>query len=234
MSVRDLEAVLRGYDESADPRSERFQAALILLASTIFGHNVDLLARRTGIARPLVARVARRLIDNGVWQSGNTAVSWAIGDEPGVVFWNDVAVAEGRMCRRIGPDGETEWAPPGFWNKNFQFVDAEADSRLSSTYHNANAPEPVADKPVAASEPPAAVPVRTRPDSAVPPQRRTAWLDDLEEVELIGASASTDPGTVVAGPLPADGPAEELPASRRLLTTVPSLDELFGNVTWIG
>jgi hypothetical protein len=239
MSVRDLEEMLRGYEASGDPRSERYQSALILLASTMYGQNVDLLARRTGIPRPLVSRVARRLIDNGVWQSGSTAVSWAVGEEPGEAFWNDVGVAEGRMCRRNGTDGETEWAPAGFWNKSFQFVDPEADGRLSSTYHNAGAPEPVipAKEPAAGvvPEPEPAVPARTGPTSAVPRNEpRSPWLDDLQDVEVIGVSASTDPGTVVAGPLPTDAPPEELPASRRLLTTVPSLDELFGNVTWIG
>lgn len=240
MSVRELEDLLRGHDSAGDPRSERFQSALILLASAIYGHNVDLLARRTGISRALVARVARRLIDNGVWQAGRIAASWTVSDGPGEAFWNDVSVAEGRMCRRATPEGVVEWAPAGFWNKNFQFVDAEADARLSSTYHDPNRPGPVvaadepAEPPVAGAVP-ADVPAAANPGP--PPLRnetRPVWLDEGDVVELIGVSAATEAGTVVAGPLPADGPPEEIPAGRRLLTTVPSLDELFGNVTWIG
>lgn len=235
-SVRELEEILNGHAAEIQPRSEKYQAALLLLAGAVHGHNVDLLSRRTGIARPLVARVARRLIDNGVWQAGKTVADWAVATPLDEAFWNDLAVAEGRMCRRVNEDGSTEWAPAGFWNKNFQFVDPESDARLSSTYLDANptvpAPEtPESDEPrietIAASNADAA-----ERDSE-PTGKPTLWLEPSDD-ETVGAAAGVDGGTVVAGPVPSDKPVEALPPGRRLLTTVPSLDELFGNVTWIG
>lgn len=133
-SVDELRARIRRYNSGLDPDTETFRAALILLAGFDCRQNVELLARRTGFDRAFVSRCARRLIDNGVWAAGRTLADWSPLDPASGTFWNDVAVAEGKMCRRTREDGSFEWAPAGFWNKNFQFVDPDAESRLGNLY----------------------------------------------------------------------------------------------------
>jgi hypothetical protein len=163
-----------------------------------------------------VARVVRRLIDNGVWQSGGTFVDWSIEDEASGTFWNDVAVAEGKMCRRVGPGGQIEWAPAGFWNKSFQFVDPEADRRLANLYLDPNRSETGA--PVDAGN------------------AASALADDSSTLpEQIGDAAADPYATQVVGPLPAADTGSEPPRSKPgSVAAVPTLDELFGSVVWIG
>ena len=97
-------------------------AALILLAASWIGQNVDRLARFTGVRRDVVARCARRLVDNGVWQEGSTVSLWVDNPADAESFRADAAVAAGRLCRRIGENGEMEWAPQGYWRKQYDYV----------------------------------------------------------------------------------------------------------------
>ena len=133
-AIAKISARIRRYNPDVDPNSDTFKAAVLLLAALEYGQNIDVLARRTGFDRSLVARCVRRLIDNGVWQSGRAVTEWSPADEACGSFWNDVAVAEGKMCRRAAADGSLEWAPAGFWNKNFHFVDAGAANRQNNLY----------------------------------------------------------------------------------------------------
>lgn len=116
--------------------SDEFAAAAVLVAGSEVGHNIDRIARLTGVDRENVARMARRLVDNGVWVSGNTVSHWR--DNPGdvVSFRRDVAVAEGRLCRRMDEFGQLEWAPQGYWRKEFEYAGAKADlSSHAVRYH---------------------------------------------------------------------------------------------------
>ena len=183
-TVRDFEARIRHYNSDLQPSDPTFRAAVILLAGLEYGHNIDLLARKTGYDRAFVARTARRLIDNGVWKSGVTVADWSSSDEASGTFWNDVAVAEGKMCRRIGGDGRIEWAPAGFWNKSFQYVDPGADKRLDTLYLDA-VPEGSAEAPAEAS--------RAAAETAAPEPAAEATI-------IIG------PNAPVAGAKPGDAP----------------------------
>jgi len=217
-TIRDFETRIHRYNSDLERDSLTFKAALILMASTEFGHNVDVLARRTGLDRSLVARVARRLIDNGVWNAGVTVADWRCTDEASGTFWNDVAVAEGKMCRRIGPSGSIEWAPAGFWNKNFQFIEPDEEKSLAARYLDATP----ADGGDEAAEPPGEdVPADPAPDLDAAPEDRDSGPSDL----------ATELETEVVGPLPGPPAVASHP---RKPATVPDLDDLFGNVVWIG
>lgn len=135
-SIASLEARVRRYNSDIDAGSARFRAAVLLLAAAEFGRNIDALSRRTGYPRGFVAQCARRWIDNGVWTPQGLVTEWSPADEASGAFWNDVAVAEGKLCRRVNADGEIEWAPPGFWNKSYEFIDAAAKSQLGTVYRD--------------------------------------------------------------------------------------------------
>lgn len=125
--------------------SPAFQAAVVLLTGPAVRFNIDLLTRRTGLARGSVAVFARRLIDNGVWTAGAADYPWTGPGDPR--FWNDVAVAQGRLCRRRGSDGAVEWAQAGAWHKPYEYVDA-GGPELAVAYRAPDrtppAPEPAA------------------------------------------------------------------------------------------
>jgi hypothetical protein len=209
--IREFEARIRHYNSDLQPADPAFRAAVILLAGLEYGHNIDQLARRTGYDRALVARIARRLIDNGVWKSGVTVADWSSSDEASGTFWNDVAVAEGKMCRRIGGDGRIEWAPAGFWNKNFQFVDPGADKRLDTLYLDALPEGQQQTTDAAATAEPT-------------PPGHTATAETADD--LTPATTVIGP----AGPESAKPGKPDTPGSPR----VPRLDEVFRDVIWIG
>lgn len=222
MTVSDFEARIRRYNSDLEHDSVTFRAAVILLAGLEFGHNIDRIARRTGYDRAFVARVARRLTDNGVWKAGVTVADWSSSDEASGTFWNDVAVAEGKMCRRIGAGGQIEWAPAGFWNKDFHYVAAGTGKELSTQYFDPN-------QDVDNSE-----------DGDVEKSARNvddAFLigddADADSPEPLIVGASDDQPEIVEthiiGPLP--GATIPLPSAN---STVPPLDDLFRDVVWIG
>jgi hypothetical protein len=156
---------VRRYNSDIDPDSERFRAAVLLLAAFDVGQNIDTLSRKTGFNRAFVSKVARRLIDNGVWSGGRTVSDWSATDEAsGFAFWNDVGVAEGRLCRRRNESGAIEWAPAGYWNKSYDFT-GNGDG-LSARYHDPSRP---VVEPVMTSEPEA----RPAPSPSTPEQPRT-------------------------------------------------------------
>lgn len=97
----------------------RFRAAVLLLAGPGFRFNIDRMAGRTQTPRALVAACTRRLFDNGVWQPDGALYAWMSPDDP--QFWDDVGVAEGRLCRRLDELGRIEWAPAGVWRKAYAF-----------------------------------------------------------------------------------------------------------------
>lgn len=140
---------MRRYNSDIDPQSDSFKAAVLLLAAVDYGQNIDILARRTGVERSFVAKCARRLIDNGVWVSGQMVTEWSPEDEASGSFWNDVAVAEGKLCRRTDPRGQIEWAPAGYWKKSYEFVDTANAQSLSTVYRDpavAGAPDVEAEE----------------------------------------------------------------------------------------
>jgi hypothetical protein len=196
---------IRRYNSDIDSRGDTFRAAVLLLAAAEFGQNIDLLSRCTGFDRSFVARCARRLTDNGVWVSGATVADWSSADEASGTFWNDVAVAEGKMCRRtVG--GNVEWAPAGFWNKSFHFTDPGSEKRLGNKYLDPM-PEPAEttqDAPEMIGE------VRDAEPAADP-----GTTNDPEAVDELDPAASSESAN-----------APTLP--------VPTLDRVFQDVIWIG
>ncbi len=209
--MREIEAKIRRYNADLPPSSPTFKAAVLLFCGLEFGHNIDALSRRTSYERPFVARIARRLIDNGVWKCGVTVADWSSSDEASGTFWNDVAVAEGKMCRRIGPDGRIEWAPAGFWNKSFHFVDPEADQKLAAVYFDSGraGTEESVNGAVERLDTVAAQPSAAEPEPLL--------VDEAEE-HLSPEPTETVPETVTG----------------RRESGVPRLDELFRDVVWIG
>lgn len=163
------------------PDSPTFAAAVILLCAEDAGCNIERLARRTGIPRQQISACARRLFDNGVWVDGRAEYAWK--DPRETEFWNDVAVAEGRFCRRRDELGRMEWAEAGAWRKAYDYVRAgtslNGTAVLYLTDEPAPAPQPepemvarpavTAPSRVRAPRPalrqPARVPARVRPDA---------------------------------------------------------------------
>lgn len=121
-SLAAVRARIAAMNPDLERESATCNAAVILLAGVQLSHNVDRLARFSGLPRDEVARCARRLVDNGVWRDGNTIGRWVDDAADVESFWADVAVAEGLLCRRIGEDGQLEWAPQGYWRKHFDYV----------------------------------------------------------------------------------------------------------------
>jgi hypothetical protein len=222
LNVTDFEARIRRYNSDLEHDSIAFRAAVILLAGLEFGHNIDRIARRTGYDRAFVARVARRLTDNGVWKGGVTVADWSSSDEASGTFWNDVAVAEGKMCRRIGAAGQIEWAPAGFWNKDFQYVASDAGKELSTQYFD---PQQDVDNPRKGHVEKSA---GNDDDAFLIGDDADA---DLPEPLMVGASdnRSETVETHIIGPRP--GTTIPLPSSG---SAVPPLDDLFRDVVWIG
>lgn len=236
VSAEVLKARIRRYNSDLDPASPAFGAALVLIAGAEYGHNVDVLAKRTGLSRSFVARCARRLIDNGVWEAGRTVAEWEPGDPASGTFWNDVAVAEGKMCRREAPDGALEWAPAGFWNKNFHFLDPDADNRLGNHYMD-SMPEPEseaeesvedegsdADMRVEAEV--GTVEVEPLDDGLVTPIETLLSETPDSELSSRETTADSEPPPVSE---PADDEADVLPQD-----SVPSLRHVFRDAVWLG
>jgi hypothetical protein len=225
VSIGDLEARIRRYNSDLEKDSVTFRVAVILLAGLEYGHNIDRISRRTGCERAFVARVARRLTDNGVWNAGVTVADWSSTDEASGTFWNDVAVAEGKMCRRIGPTGQIEWAPAGFWNKSFHYVEQEDDAGLSTLYLDAgeNVDKLEEDGVDKSDENDAGEPSIGEDEDTGSPET---------DVSIGDGSSQSQPvdNTEVVGPVP--GAARAVPVSGP--RSVPPLDDLFRDVVWIG
>lgn len=144
----DLEGVVRALQEERpdlDRGSWTFAAAVVLLTGRTVEHNVDKISRRTRLPRDFVARCARRLHDNGVWKKGLTCASWHTpgSDE----FWADVAVAEGKLSRRIDEDGEVRWVEPGEVWKRLRIEVANLPCAPELAEHEEAAPAPADPHP---------------------------------------------------------------------------------------
>lgn len=137
-----IEARALVLDPTLTAGSEQLDAAAVLVAGHEIGHNIDRIARITGVAREAVARMARRLVDNGVWHSGDTVSSWCDSSGPCDSFAQDVAVAEGRLCRRSDGYGGFEWAPPGYWRKEFEYAGAKGDDPARPVRYHAHVAVP--------------------------------------------------------------------------------------------
>lgn len=88
-----------------DLRSPRGKMTVLVAAAAVVGRNVDRLANITRIERETVAKFCRRLFDGGV-----DPAEMGRGHPD---FWNVVALAEGRLARRVDDDGRVEWVPVG-------------------------------------------------------------------------------------------------------------------------
>lgn len=205
----------RLFGVDANRGSETFGAALVLLAGLEVGHNVDRIARRAGLARPFVSKCARRLIDNGVWSAGSTVARWIADPAAGDAFVRDVAVAEGRLLRRIGSGGRMEWAVAGAWTKHFEGGSTEED-RLSVTW---------TDSPQREAE---AVPLAfEREDSAVNAPVLVA--------EVIQPTAAA-PVPAVEVPEPVLEEADEEDSTETEQgpgPEAPSLEQVFSDAVWL-
>ena len=189
----------------ADRSSETFRAAMMLIAGLELGHNVDRIARRTGTARPFASKAARRLIDNGVWTGGETVGLWVRDPSEREAFARDVAVAEGKLLRRLGAGGRLEWAPAGHWNKSFERNGDQ--SSLSVTYFDA-APRGEEPLPLAAE----------LEQQQVAPAPR-----DIQPLNTPPRLPMRD----VAPPAPRKDAGMERPGN------APSLEEVFSDAVWL-
>jgi hypothetical protein len=200
-------ARIRRYNADVEPHSDRFRAAILLLAALEIGHNVDALARFTRLDRAFVAKCARRLIDNGVWSGGRTVADWTADDEASGAFWNDVAVAEGKLNRRASADGVLEWAPAGVWRKTYGYAapSGPEEGPLGTVFHDA----------VAAPD--------ANPASVAPADARR---EDVPAAASAGAPADDAAESVSERP---ERPAPKPPAAPRS----GSFEDVFGDVVWI-
>jgi len=164
LTTPDVQAIRRTVAQirpELNRESLRFRSAVLLLAGPGLRFNIDRMAGRTQTPRAVVAACTRRLFDNGVWHPDGALYSWVSPDDP--QFWNDVGVAEGRLCRRLDTLGRIEWAPAGVWRKAYAFV-AERSSTLSIEYASIEVgsevdddvaevtPSTVAERPVTGSK----------------------------------------------------------------------------------
>ena len=146
-TLTSLQGELQKRDPELQPGTPAHSIGLLLLAARSIGQNIDKLARLTGLSRELVARSARRLVDNGVWRDGHTVYRWADDLADVEALRSDVAVAEGKLCRRIDELGEMEWAPHGYWRKQFEYVSARIGEQPSEVVYLAHVEIPPQDLP---------------------------------------------------------------------------------------
>jgi hypothetical protein len=193
LEIRERVARLDGSGDQDTPARDM---ATVLLAAVLLGQNIDRLARVTGVSREIVARAARRLVDNGVWQQGHTVGRWV--DDPSndtASFWADVAVAEGRLCRKVVENGEMLWAPQGYWRKPFEYSGARAATPSQIVEYQPHVDVPIQDLPYwsgdEADEPEeraAPVPPVTTP-LPMPLESVPVWLggEQIEDIPEEGA-----------------------------------------------
>lgn len=142
-TLQEVRDRIAAYDSGAEHSDVTREAALILLAAAEIGQNVDRLARFTGLRREIVARAARRLVDNGVWRGGNTVARWRENADDAESFWLDAAVAEGRLCRLVLDEGIMEWAPQGYWRKDYEYAGTRGEMPAQAVcYHPHVEPQP--------------------------------------------------------------------------------------------
>jgi hypothetical protein len=130
-NVQDIRETLASIRPDLAHDSMTFRAAIMLMVGPALNFNVDRLSARTGVPRAQAAVFTRRWFDNGVWQPEGPVYPWCSPNEP--EFWNDVAVGEGKLCRRGGRIDTIEWANPGVWRKSYDFV-SKLDHVLSVAY----------------------------------------------------------------------------------------------------
>jgi hypothetical protein len=138
VSVTSLRNKIKALDPTLEQSSPTFRCAVLLLAAQHLTQNIDRLARITAYPREFVAKCARRLCDNGVWRQGATVCTWneaTLADGPDhMAFWADVAVAEGKMSRRVNGNGGIEWAQAGCWIKSYEDDGGRRDPSASTQY----------------------------------------------------------------------------------------------------
>jgi hypothetical protein len=184
--VPEIRAMLGQIRPELSEDSVTFRAAVLLLTGPGVAFNVDRMAWRTQIPRAIVSACTRRLFDNGVWHPDGPVYVWHSPDD--VQFWNDVSVAEGKLCRRVDRLGRIEWANPGAWQKPYDFGEAGSEA-LSVDYQCQH--EPVVPKGLPNAD-------LRRPSREVNPEPELAgvtsetpatWLGEAQPTELFpGAS----------------------------------------------
>lgn len=210
--LRILREQLHVSHPALPPTSPTAQAGLVVLAATYVGHNIDRIARYTGLDRHLVSRCARRLQDNGVWRDGRTVCDWHSTDH---TFWNDVGVAEGKLCRRIGATGAMEWASAGFWSKHCDYRETAPPGELAIRYH---APDERAEAGPETAEPGEVAPGEAAEEAGVPERRRWRPRGGLV-LRPLAVGSLRGKRLRVAGLAPGDDRAGSL--------------EIFPNVEWL-
>lgn len=218
-------------DPDRSPMALTFRAALLLLAAREIGQNVDRLATRTGTTRSFVARCARRLLDHGVWADGETVCEWGDEGPAHPSFWNDVAVAEGKMCRRVDESGAFEWDPVGDWIKFYEYRDPSKPSGAHYVPHPRSVPaapvvwavvEEEDDEDAAAAAVPEAVPAVIA---------RAAVLPRLEPAVPAGVLPRDLPA---AQPEAAESPAPAPERPRPQLMENDPVGRHFPDAQWMG
>jgi hypothetical protein len=220
--------------------SDTWQVAMVLMAAADIGQNIDRLARRTGSARPLVSKVARRLVENGVWASGETVARWVSDPAAGSAFANDVAVGQGRLLRRISESGRMEWAEAGKWHKGFE---RETDELGPSAVYTDAAPRQVVTTALS-EEFEAAVPRRGRngaeasePAATVNPKAPVVPVPVLEPIPALDIVGATEPLAQDREPEPrrTPAPADSTGANGTDsdVSEAPSLDQVFSDAVWL-
>lgn len=120
LALESLHRRACGLKPGLPESSAEFDGAIVLLAGLELGQNTHRLALFTRLDARFVARCARHLIDNGVWQQGGTLCGWSDVKDGVDAFWADVQVALGHACRRLDDVGALCWAPAGQWWKPFE------------------------------------------------------------------------------------------------------------------
>lgn len=219
-TIESVRARIAAVDPALRVGTSAYESALVLVAATLIGQNIDRLARLTGVSREQVALRARRLVDNGVWQNGDTVCRWRDNPDDEESFRSDVGVAEGELCRRIDPLGQMEWAPQGYWRKHFEYVPPKEAERPQVVCYHPHVPVP---------------------EQVIPLVPDTEDEDVVEEVEAIGSAAPLEVsvGAMVASDvqpawLGGTVPAEDTAGASWRESVVETPAELFPDAQWLG
>lgn len=136
VSTEEIKRHIAAFRPELNEATLTYRAAVLLLLGPQVRFNIDRLTSRTRYPRAQVAACARRLFDHGLWRPEGPDYRWSGCQD--AEFWLDVAVAEGRLHRRVDGSGELEWAEAGTWRKAYDFV--TRDASLTIAYVDAPVP----------------------------------------------------------------------------------------------
>lgn len=99
---------IKRMDPNLNEEDSSFKAAVVLMASSVVGPNVDRVHRFsksvTKVNRAFVRDLARKLRKNAVWVNDKIHCEWFEKEHGAIAFWLDVGVATGMIKKTTKDD----------------------------------------------------------------------------------------------------------------------------------